>query len=418
MTKIALYLLYALVAVGAGCEIGLYSNPLGGAGGGLLAFLICMQLHNTIQLRHYRHSHETEIRALREAGLGLESALGLTHSKLNDVAEALEARTSAQNRKIVSELRVLETLMREQGSRFAAAKAQVISASGSKPFEALNDADMLEAVRDSLVENRIDLLLQPIVQLPQRKVRFYEAYSRLRAQDGRIILPKQYLPVATPAGLMCVIDNLFLFRCVQIVRRLMKKHRDIAVFCNISADTLNDAEFFPQFMEYAEQNRDLAPHIVFEFAQKTVMKSTRDAQDNLRYLARLGFAMSMDHVDDLGCNFKHVQDLGFRYFKVRAGLLVEDVGAAGSDVAAEDYKKLLARHEMELIVEWVEDEKTVLQILDFGVDYAEGYLFGEPRAVRDDALGLAGSRSSDPAGAAQGGKDDAPGRIIPLRKVV
>lgn len=386
MTKVALYLLYVLAAVGAGCEVALYSNMLGGIGAALLVFLVCFQVHSALIHRRDKRRYEGQIQALHRVGIELENALQATHAKIADVVETVEARASAQNRKLVSELHVLESLMRDQASKLAAAKAQAVSTSGAKPFQPLNDADMLEAVRDSLVENRVDILLQPIVQLPQRKVRFYEAYSRLRAMDGRVILPKQYLPVAGPAGLMCVIDNLFLFRCVQMVRRLMKKNRDIAVFCNISTDTLNDPEFFPQFLEYAEQNRDLAPHIVFECAQNAVLKSTSDALDNLRYLARLGFGLSMDHVENLSCNYRFIREIGFRYFKVRAALLTEERGAAMLDVAAEDFKTLLARHELELVVEWVEDEKMVLQILDCGVDYAEGYLFGEPRAVRDDFL--------------------------------
>jgi cyclic-di-GMP phosphodiesterase TipF (flagellum assembly factor) len=55
-------------------------------------------------------------------------------------------------------------------------------------------------------------------------------------------------------------------------------------------------------------------------------------------------------------------------------------------VAAEDFKNLLARHGLNLIAERVEDEKTVLQLLDYAVDFAQGYLFGEPRAVRGDAV--------------------------------
>ena len=58
----------------------------------------------------------------------------------------------------------------------------------------------------------------------------------------------------------------------------------------------------------------------------------------------------------------------------------------GAAVAAEDFKKLLSRHGLNLIAERVEDEKTVVQLLDYSVDYAQGFLFGEPRAVRDDAL--------------------------------
>ncbi len=55
-------------------------------------------------------------------------------------------------------------------------------------------------------------------------------------------------------------------------------------------------------------------------------------------------------------------------------------------VAAEDFKKLLGRHGLNLIAERVEDEKTVVQLLEYGVDFAQGYLFGEPRAVRDEVL--------------------------------
>jgi cyclic-di-GMP phosphodiesterase TipF (flagellum assembly factor) len=55
-------------------------------------------------------------------------------------------------------------------------------------------------------------------------------------------------------------------------------------------------------------------------------------------------------------------------------------------VAAEDFKNLLARHGLNLIAERVEEEKTVVQLLDYAVDFAQGYLFGEPRAVRGDLV--------------------------------
>ena len=62
------------------------------------------------------------------------------------------------------------------------------------------------------------------------------------------------------------------------------------------------------------------------------------------------------------------------------------MNGAGAEVAAEDFKKLLTRHGLNLIAERVEDEKTVVQLLDYAVDYAQGYLFGEPRAVREETL--------------------------------
>jgi cyclic-di-GMP phosphodiesterase TipF (flagellum assembly factor) len=133
-------------------------------------------------------------------------------------------------------------------------------------------------------------------------------------------------------------------------------------------------------------NRDLAGQIVFEFAQDSLKKAGTRGEENLSYLASLGFALSMDHVTSLAMDFTRLKTLGFRYIKVRAETLVGGMGDAGAAVTAEDLKKLLARHGLNLIAERVEDEKTVVQLLDFGVDFGQGYLFGEPRAVREDSL--------------------------------
>jgi cyclic-di-GMP phosphodiesterase TipF (flagellum assembly factor) len=260
------------------------------------------------------------------------------------------------------------------------------TASAKNYLETLGEPELLETIRAALEENRVDLYLQPIVSLPQRKLRYYEALSRLRAEDGAVIMPAQYMKVAAPAGLMSVVDNLLLFRCVQIVRRLTVKTKEIAVFCNISGDTLADQEFFPQFLEYMHHNRDLASQIVFEFSQAAVTKAGSQGDSNLMYLSNLGFALSMDHVDNLALDFAKMKGLGFRHIKVRAQTLTGGMQGANALVAAEDFKKLLSRHGLNLIAERVEDEKTVVQLLDYNVDFAQGYLFGEPRAVRDDQV--------------------------------
>jgi cyclic-di-GMP phosphodiesterase TipF (flagellum assembly factor) len=123
------------------------------------------------------------------------------------------------------------------------------------------------AIRAAVAANRIDLFLQPIVTLPQRKVRYYEAMTRLRTEESEHLAPEDYAGLAEAAGLMPTIDNVLLFRCVQVVRRLLTKNREIGLFCAISADTLVDAEFFPQISEFMQANRALSSSLVFEFAQ-------------------------------------------------------------------------------------------------------------------------------------------------------
>ena len=368
--------------------------PVGICAGAILA-LGCTQVDAALRRRRDKRAADRDIAGLKRVSFQFEQALNDTRGKMDDLSRAIEAKTSAQNKKIVAELQVLETLMREFASKVSrTAKAEPALDRTAPPRQGpassyvntLGDSGMLEIIRASLEQNRVDLYLQPIVSLPQRKLRFYEALSRLRSEDGKVIMPEQYIKVAAPAGLMSVVDNLLLFRCVQIVRKLTQKSRDIGVFCNISGDTLADAEFFPQFLEYMHHNRDLGAQIVFEFSQDAVIKAGAQGEANLAYLASLGFALSMDHVSSLALDFAKLKKIGFRHIKIRAHTLTDGMSGAGAVVGAEDLKKLLERNGLNLIAERVEDEKTVVQLLDYGVDFAQGFLFGEPRAVREDQL--------------------------------
>ena len=366
---------------------------------GAIGFIGLMQIGAIFARRKDSRRTRREISQLKRHAAELGRALETAQARIEEVSSSVDTKTQAQSKHIVSELKVLESLMRDFATRIGhkAKPAQptpvesanrAAPAAQPAPVAGFGHSDLLETIRASLEENRVDLYLQPVVSLPQRKLRFYEALTRLRAEDGSVIMPSQYIKVAAPAGLMSVVDNLLLFRCVQVMRRLIQKNRDIGLFCNISGDTLADAEFFPQFLEYMHHNRDLAPQIIFEFGQETVLKAGPAGEENLRYLSSLGFGLSMDHVETLDLDFAKLKGLGFSHIKVRAETLTGGMEGAHSAVAAEDLKQLLERQGLDLIAERVEEERTVVQLLDYGVDFAQGFLFGEPRAVRDDAKTL------------------------------
>lgn len=366
---------------------------------GALAFLASQQVAGGFARLRDKRAAQREVTALRRMTLELDQSLNATRQRMDTLTKEVETRAQQQGKKIVSELKILEGLMREFAGRVSnRSRAAQISIGPDQVMQtgkpqgsvksyiaSMNGGELLETIRQSLEENRVDLYLQPIVSLPQRKLRFYEALSRLRAEDGSVIMPMQYMKVAGPAGLMSVVDNLLLFRAVQVVRRLTHKSRGVGVFCNISADTLTDQEFFPQFLDYMHANKDLAGHIMFEFNQNAVRQAGVQGESNLASLSGMGFGLSMDHVDSLALDFAKLKDLGFRHLKVNADILTQGMGDAGAQVAAEDFKKLLERHGLNLIAERVEEEKTVVQLLDYNVDYAQGFLFGEPRAVREDS---------------------------------
>jgi cyclic-di-GMP phosphodiesterase, flagellum assembly factor TipF len=280
------------------------------------------------------------------------------------------------------------------GSRASAPQAQPQPEPTAQPappprrvLTGLNDAQMLDIVRDGLRNNRVDLFIQPIVSLPQRKHRHYECFSRIRLDENSMVVPEQYLAIAEREGLIAAIDNMLLFRCVQLVRRVQKRKtqsgQQHGIFINISEHTLGDTKFFKDFVSFVAAHRDLAPNLVFEFAQAHVSRHGQAVMFELERLARLGFRFSMDQVTDLNFDVDDLAARHFRYIKIDATRMLEQMNNSERQLDGRVLKQALERSGIDLIVEKIETEQKLIEILDVPVDYGQGYLFGEPRQMRD-----------------------------------
>jgi cyclic-di-GMP phosphodiesterase TipF (flagellum assembly factor) len=243
----------------------------------------------------------------------------------------------------------------------------------------LDDDAILAIVRDGLEKNCVDLVLQPIVRLPQRKRSYFEAFTRIRDQNGSMLVPSQYIAIAEREGLVAAIDNMMLFRCVQLVRRTQKKNANIGVFCNISAHSLTDRHFFSNFIEFMADNTALAADLIFEFPYATIVNRDEAIEQHLRQLASLGFRFSVDQVTSLNIDYGDLMRHRFKYVKIDTDIILSEVRNPSGNIAIEDIKRVVDRHGMDLIVEKIEKESDLLELLDLRVDFGQGYLFGAPR---------------------------------------
>ena len=251
------------------------------------------------------------------------------------------------------------------------------------------DFEVLERVKDAIVAERIDLYLQPIVSLPQRKVRYYEAFSRLRDDKGRVLRPAAYLEAAERTGRIGVIDNLILTRCIEAVRRCGAFDPHLMVFCNVSPATLFDSEFFGRFTSYLEANEDLASRLIFELTYPSIHMMHPRVERNIAEIAERGFAFSVDHVHAIDLDWEGLRKRNFRFVKASVQMLLGAsrfgaVGGAGdgqTDVMKKlrDFRKRLSDSGVDLIAEKIEREADMPEILAIGLDYGQGHLFGAPR---------------------------------------
>ena len=423
--NVILVLSYGVVAAAVGVAL---PDLLPGTDGRHWAALVIVAgvVGHTLLLRRIDTDATAEgLEALRARIESMETRLGALATEAEATRAKVDEMAPGRRGDLVQELQVLQSLLgriAEKPDRSSRARAALAAAAGAvtsdlggerlppdpvliDPDEGAHDEEhhdwteagptlapmrattteieVFDILREALESNRVDLYLQPIVALPSRKTRYYEAYSRVRDENGAILVPDRYLPVAGRGGMLTAIDNLLLFRCLQLVRRLKKKNRSTRIFVNISANTLDDSEFLPQFIDFMEHNRDLGEYIVFEFRQSKLEDLLGPLEPNLARLVQFGFHFSLDHVTSLDLRGDQLAKSGFRFVKVPAATLLSNRPLAHRPVRMAALKQDLAAFDIALIVEKIEEERTVIDLLDHDVELGQGHLFGEPKPARD-----------------------------------
>ncbi|NOJ47167.1 EAL domain-containing protein [Bradyrhizobium archetypum] len=275
---------------------------------------------------------------------------------------------------------------------------------------------LLAAVKNAIEENRLDIYLQPMVTLPQRKVRFYEAVTRLRDEKDQIIAADDFIATAETGGLIGKIDHMVMLRCVQVLRRLMVRNKDVGVFCNVSAATLGNPVNFAQCLDFLEANRALAPSFVLEFKQAMFRRLGPIEIEHLAALSQRGYRFSIDHVTDLRVEPRELADRGVRFIKVPAALLLDPKQSSSSDIHPSDLSDLLGRFGIDLIAEKIEGERAVVDLLDYDVRFGQGFLFAPPRPLRPEgASATGGTTANKESGTPNGSSTPVPMASQPLQ---
>lgn len=380
----ALVFSYSLLAALVGMRAGALLPALDGAAMGYattaILFLLFALVHEVVARRLAMGELRAELFDVRKVERARESQLDHARREIAVLRREVQESGGAND-----EMELVRTLLGQLADRIgerlpAAAPAALGSDAHPQPEE--SQPATLAGLRQAIEDNRVDLYLQPIVSLPQRRTRYYECYSRIRLDDGTILSPDRYLALAEAEGLLTTIDNLLLFRCVQLVRRVRRRNRNVGFFVNMTIASLKDDDFVTPFLDFLDQNPELSDHIVFEFGAADFREAPAAAQVVLHELRQRRYGFSIDRVESLDLDPEWLAERGVRVVKVAAALLLD---MPESRLRATRFRMALDRNGIDLVAEKVESEPAVLDLLDLRVDLGQGWIFGEPRRSREES---------------------------------
>ncbi|WP_243372958.1 EAL domain-containing protein [Microvirga solisilvae] len=340
--------------------------------------------------------------ALRTTMAEVTGTVGL----LGGVVRELAKNVAAQNRDVAELKGSLQAAPQvEQAKPAPVMLPQTVEMNRPAPQAAPRKAAEDELRRMRLImqafeADGIELHLQPIVSLPQRKIRFYEALARLRLADGTLLGPAEFLGVLERLGRAPEFDRRVLNRAMAVAYHLITKGSEAIVGVNLTPHSVREPGFLWSLTGLMNAAPEALGKVVLEFPQECWRDLDADQKSALAALRDKGVPLALDTATDLRFEARELADLGCRFVKFPAELLVaaeqDDNHRYGPELGVRDFASALRREGIRLVAEYVEREDIVPALAEIGVPLAQGFVFAAPRAVKAEVLGGAAPESAQP----------------------
>ena len=275
-----------------------------------------------------------------------------------------------------------EAARRERAERLAAERE-----AAARAAEEQAEAERAAIIGGALSEGRLEVHLQPMVSLPQRRTQGYEALPRLRLDENTLLMPHEFMRTVEERGFGPTLDALVLTRALAIARHLGAKDGKIFVSCNFSTSTWESARALATLARILDKYRDHAGQLVVEVPQAVFRALHPTSLGLLGAMSANRVRFALDQVGDLRFDPQALFDRGIRFVKIPASLLQAYAdGRLKSDIAVGDLAALLGRASLALVAEDVEDNPTAADMIELGIGLGQGIAFSPPRPVKPEVF--------------------------------
>ena len=234
-------------------------------------------------------------------------------------------------------------------------------------------------IQKALEDERFQLYFQPIYNIAQGTIAHYEALVRMVDEQGDIVPPGQFIPVAEKTGLIYAIDRLVMRQAVIALSQFHSQGKTIALSVNLSATAIAKIDFISFIEGLVEQHRIERSKLIFELTETSAVEDITTTADVIGKCRALGYQFSLD---DFGVGFAswfYLRQLPVDYVKID-GSFVRHLSDNNEDrlfvKAINDVAQGLGK---KTVAEFVENEETLQLLATLGVDYAQGYHIGKPQ---------------------------------------
>jgi len=231
----------------------------------------------------------------------------------------------------------------------------------------------------ALEQGQLELFYQPQIHLETEQLTGFEALLRWRRDDGELIPPGDFIPLAEESGLIVPIgDWVIREACRQLAQWRDEGRPRLPLAINLSARQFTETSLMQRINQALRENR-LDPHLLeLELTESMIMEDAQSASEKLRAFHESGLRIA---VDDFGTGYSsmsYLKSFPLDLIKIDRSF-VRDLSNDATDEAI--VRAIIAMGKalgVNILAEGVEDQRQRQILLDAGCMLAQGYYYSKP----------------------------------------
>lgn len=234
---------------------------------------------------------------------------------------------------------------------------------------------MASHVRRALFEHRIICYYQPIVNLETGTVDKYETLVRMIDEEGNIVPPMEFLPIAKKTKLYPQITLEVVYQACTL---FANRKEEFSI--NLSDSDIRNPHTVSEIIKTIRKT-GTAPRVVFEILESEGIENYDEVIEFITQVKALGAKIAIDDFGTGYSNFENILKLSIDYIKIDGSLIREITGNPRHHIIVETIIDFAQKIGAKTIAEFVSDEAIYNTIKKIGVDYSQGYFTGKPTSL-------------------------------------
>ncbi|NNJ95959.1 MAG: EAL domain-containing protein [Gammaproteobacteria bacterium] len=240
----------------------------------------------------------------------------------------------------------------------------------------------VENIKHALRENRFELYCQRIEPLTSTETH-YEILVRMIDEDGQVVPPKEFIPVAERYNLMSMVDRWVFKHALQVLNHAdyFEQASQFNWGINLSGMTISDEDFHDFVSDCLHEYDSMSANLYFEITETSAIKNFKNCVTFMNEIHSMGVQFALDDFGSGLSSFSYLKKLSIDYLKIDGSLIRDIVSSRLDQVMVNSISEIANVMGVKTIAEYVENEAILEKLAQMKIDYAQGYEIMVPQPL-------------------------------------